>query len=392
MGKRLHAGIVGCSKFIGPQRLSAARGVLSPQIMVEHCVPGDTKNFEHNMPFARDELDFDEGNIYDSLATMLAKAGDDIGCVIINTPNWLHLPMCITAAAAGKHIICDKPLACSLAEADDIFKATRAAGVELCTTPTYCGHPANLEARHRIRGGGIADRLRGGRLTYDQAWLMKPQADMSPDEGSVQAEWRRDPSLAGEAGASGDLGFHLLAQLHFMTGLRITRGWSMRRWVVEGKESGKTEDQLLGQVELENGATITLETTQWVGGHTNDDAWELWFDKGESYGWSQREHEFLWHAVGGDRTYLSRASFGSPILKASRTVMPPLHSDGWHDADGRLMTSFAWKVLGRTPASIEHFHPDALFSRNIHAVIDALIASSNATPERQWVPVNWQRQ
>lgn len=385
MIRKLRLGIVGLSKFIGQHHLSAARSIISPRVEVDHCVPGRFEHFDVNKEVAL-TMGFEEDRIFSELGAMLELAGAELDGVIIATPNYAHVIHCMDVARAGKHVICDKPLARNAVEADAIVRVVQKAGVKSCITPTYCGHPPLLQARYFLHG---MDTVIGGRFTYDQRWLRKKQEQMGPNEGSAQAEWRRDPERSGKGGAVGDLISHLLFQIWFITGQKITAAWGDRRWVVEGLGSGKTEDQTLARIRLERGAEITLESVQYAGGHQNDNAWELWCKDGWAFGWSQREPEFLWLCQdGGPRTYLTRDDFTSPILGATRT-MPSLHNDGWHDADARFIWSVASQILGCLPAGIEPFHPTVLDGRNINAVIDAIIESSDAGTPRQWVEVSW---
>ncbi|PIR93171.1 hypothetical protein COT99_02145 [Candidatus Falkowbacteria bacterium CG10_big_fil_rev_8_21_14_0_10_43_10] len=386
---RLNVGFVGLiGGFIGQHRLAAVRSVITPGMFVNACVPGPKDKFDKFKPQA-EMMGFEPKRIYPTLAAML-NAEPDLDIVVVNTPNFLHEESCLAAAEAGKHIICDKPLAHTLESADQILAAIKQAGVYSCNTPTYTAHPPMLEARHRIRDAGIAHRIRGGRFAYYQDWLAQKQSDMTPNTGSVQAEWRRDPKKSGAGGSSGDLVSHIIHQIESMTGLKITKVCARRRWVVEGEISGFTEDEVVATLILENGAEIQVHSTQWTGGHKNDNQWELWLDKRISFGWNQRCPEILWTTgEDGVKRELNRGDFQSPLLGASQT-MPAFHDDGWIKADSRLAQSIGRQVGNCTPEDITPpFHPDFRIGRNVVAVIDAIIRSSNAETPGLFVDVNW---
>lgn len=386
----LSLGIFGLDGFIGRHHMSAAGSVISPKIIVEACVPGKEKDYEDNIQLCL-RMGFSKKSIYPTLEAMLASEHDILDGVIIASPNYLHAPQCIMVAEAGKHVICDKPLGTSAEDADAIVAAVEKTGVKSAVTTTYCGHPPMIEARERILKANRSYDIVGGRFVYDQRWLRMKLKDMKLENGLMQAEWRKYSSKSGKGGSVGDLVSHLIAQLIFMTGLKVVEVWASRRWVVEGEEGkadGMTDDQITCMLILENGAVITVESVQYAGGYQNDNEWALWMKDGWSYGWSQRTPEELWVTEGGPRIYLTRDDFQSPLLPATET-MPSRHGDGWHDADGRILTSFAWEVLDYLPDGAELFHPDVHVGRNINAVIDALVESADADPPRQLVKVDW---
>ena len=386
--KKLHGCIVGLSGFIGPHHLSAARSIISPRVEIDACVPGTSSNWPEKLALA-ESMGFETDRIYPDLATMLREEKESSRFVLIATPNKYHAVQSVAAVEAGYHLICDKPLGRDKDEADRICDAVEHAGAKSCVTATYCGHAALIQARSMLRSTPKNPRnLQGGRFLYDQAWLKSKQAEMVAAQGSKQSLWRRDANESGKGGAAGDTLSHLLFQLHFMTGLKITGVRASRRFVVEGQKVNNTDDQVTVQVIMENGALISLEATQYAGGHQNDNSWELWFEGGTAIGWSIRESEFLWYvADGGHRQVLTRDNFTSQSLAATRP-MPSLHIDGWHDANARLITSFAWDVLGEIPQGAQLFHPDVHLARNINAVIDAIITSADQGPWR-FVAVDW---
>ena len=388
MTRTLNGAIVGLSGFIGRHHLSAARSVISPRLNVDACVPGTVTDFESKRADAM-KMGFESERIYPTVEALISgeqMRSRILDFAIVASPNHVHAEHCIALAETGIHVICDKPLARTRQEADTIAAVIKATGVESCVTATYCGHRTMIEARQLNREPFArmnASNLVGGKFTYVQNWLQTPIRNMKMHEGKKQAHWRKNPATSGEGGATGDILSHLLFQLHFITGLKIVKVRARRRFVVEGAEAGMTDDEVIAEVELENGAVISMQAAQYAGGHQNDNSFELWYKDGATLDWDIRESEYLGFTDLGARQLRTRSDFSSLIL-ADTNSMPALHVDGWHNADARLMTSFAWKFLNEQNKVMKmpleypesYFHPDVLTGRNIAAVTDAVIESS----------------
>src|SRR5699024_8992252 len=131
--------------------------------------------------------------------------------VHVCTPNHLHAPLSLAALEAGKHVVCEKPLATDSATARTLVDAARAAGRIAVVPFVYRSHPTAREARARVASGAL------GRLTlahggYLQDWLLHPKEN----------NWRVDPALGGPTRAFGDIGSHWCDMLEFVTDDRIT--------------------------------------------------------------------------------------------------------------------------------------------------------------------------
>jgi predicted dehydrogenase len=139
---------------------------------------------------------------------------DDVNLVDICTPGDGHAQIAIAALQAGKHVLCEKPLANTVEEAEQMAATARVAaenGVWAMCGFTYRRTPALALARRLVEAGRIGT-VRQVRAQYLQDWLHEPDAPMT---------WRLDKSKAG-SGALGDLGAHLVDTAQWLTGLRIT--------------------------------------------------------------------------------------------------------------------------------------------------------------------------
>src|SRR5579859_1367784 len=123
----------------------------------------------------------------------------DIDVIDISTPGHLHHDQAVAAAAAGKHIICEKPLANTLPDAKDMLKAVQKAGVKHMLMHNYRKIPAVALVRRMIDEGRLGE-IYHYHGAYLQDWIMDPQFPLV---------WRLDKKLAG-AGALGDIGSHAI--------------------------------------------------------------------------------------------------------------------------------------------------------------------------------------
>jgi predicted dehydrogenase len=178
---------------------------------------------------------------YPNAAALLAAASVD--AVSICLPHALHVAATLEVAAAGKHVLCEKPIATSLADADRMIDACREAGVLLMIGHTHRFYPEHVVARRLLREGAI------GRLLFvnDVIW--------AGHEGDARRAWRSDPSLNG-GGIFMDNGIHAADRLRWFldsdiawVAARVGQG----RGVLDGEEHGTA---LLG---FANGVTATLQ-------------------------------------------------------------------------------------------------------------------------------------
>ncbi len=186
-------------------------------------------------------------------------------------PNNLHAEPCIAAAQAGKHILCEKPLARNAGEARTMRDAAQAAGVKHMVAFNYRFVPAIRQAYELIQSGKLG-RIYHFRAVYLQEWITDPQMPLI---------WRLNKGLAG-SGALGDLGAHIIDLGRFLVGepksvMAMTRTFIPERPLLDGSGMGKVEvdDAFEAIVEFENGAIGTLEASRFCPGRKNYEVLEL---------------------------------------------------------------------------------------------------------------------
>ena len=202
----------------------------------------------------------------------------DIDVVDICTPNNLHAEIAIQAAKAGKHIMCEKPLARTLEEAEAMCKAANEAGVINMVAFNYRRTPAVALAKKFIDEGRIGDVV-NFRGTYLQDWSADPDGPLS---------WRFQKSIAG-SGAIGDIGTHVVDMAHYLVG-PITEVSSIMKTYVQSRpiqDSGvdklgasdknsdaprgnvDVDDEVVSMLKFSSGAIGTLEATRNAWGRNN---------------------------------------------------------------------------------------------------------------------------
>jgi len=192
-------------------------------------------------------------------------------------PNDAHAEPCIAAAKAGKHILCEKPLARTAAEAKSMLDAVTKAGVKHQVAFNYRFVPAIRQAYDLIHAGKLG-RIYHFRAVYLQEWIM-------PHYGTPMI-WRLEKRTAG-SGALGDLGAHIIDLGRFLVGdmksvSAMTRTFITERPLAEGKGMGKVDvdDAFVAAVEFQNGAIGTLEASRFAAGRKNYQVMEINGEKG----------------------------------------------------------------------------------------------------------------
>jgi predicted dehydrogenase len=154
---------------------------------------------------------------YGSFAAMAkaeAARPDGIDAVAIVTPNHLHASVATAFLRAGIPVICDKPLATTVEDAEALVNLVAETGLPFIVTQTYTGYPMVREARALVAAGRIG-RVRHVQVEYLQDWLAKPVES----SGNKQAAWRTDPAQSGLGGCIADIGTHAFNLATFVTDL-----------------------------------------------------------------------------------------------------------------------------------------------------------------------------
>lgn len=216
----------------------------------------------------------------------------EIDIVDVATPNNWHPEMTIAAAEAGKHIICEKPLARNAAEARPMYEAVKKAGVVNAVAFNYRRTPAVPTAKKLIDEGAIGDIL-NFRGTYLQSWSADPNSPLS---------WRFRKSIAG-SGTLGDVGAHIVDIARYLAGEviavnSVAKTWIPERPVQQGaldqlaaaekitdakREPVDVDDEVMTFLKFENGAVGSIEATRNAYGRHNFLTFEVHGTAGSIY-------------------------------------------------------------------------------------------------------------
>jgi len=302
-----------------------------------------------------------------------AQHQDGADVVAILTPNHLHAPVATACLQHGLDVICEKPLAVSLAEADALVELSAAQQRLFTVTHTYAGYPAIRHARELVASGALGE-LRVVQVEYAQEWL----ATDLERTGHKQASWRTDPAQAGPAGALGDIGTHAFHLLGYVGGVPVEEVCAEVHTFVPGRQ---LDDHVQAMLRLQGGARGMLWASQVASGEHNALRLRLYGSRG-AIRFDQEKPDSLWFAPLGKPTQcLRRGAFSSPSAAAA-TRLPPGHPEGWYEALAQLYRDFAALWHARAEARVPP--PWALTTPQLHdgrqglAFIDAVLRSHSA--------------
>lgn len=301
-------------------------------------------------------------------ADLLAARPDVVHIV---TPNTTHARYALDALEAGRHVICEKPLATSVDDAQRLVDAAAAAGVVAAVPFIYRYHPMVREARARI-SRGEAGRVLSIQGAYLQDWLVSESDD----------DWRVDAALGGPSRAFADIGSHLCDLVEFVTGDRITRLAATRRTFVADRARTRavdTEDAAAVVVETAGGAIGTLLVSQMAPGRKNRLTIEI-AGSAESVAFDQEQPDSLWlgRRVGSELMLREAASLAPDAARLS--IVPPGHPMGYQDAFNAFVADVYAVVGGAEREGLPTF-VDGLRA----AVLTDAVLRSSASGE--WVDV-----
>lgn len=334
MKRKLRMGMVGggLTSFIGPVHRKAA-GIDGQIELVCGAFSIDPKESIETGK----SLYLDPGRVYNTYPEMFEKenklsADKRIDFVSVVTPNHVHYAPTKLALESGFHVVVEKPIAFSLAEAKSLQKLVAKSGLILALAHTYTGYPMVKEARQMVKSGKIG-KVRKVYVEYPQGWLSGPLEKT----GNMQASWRTDPKQSGMGGAIGDIGTHAANLAEYITGTNITEVCTMLNTVVTGR---MLDDDTSMLVKFENGATGVLLATQVAAGEENNLNIRIYGEKG-GIEWRQEEPNTLVVKWLDKPKEILRAGWKYLSDEAKGYIRtPPGHPEGYLEAFANIYRSF----------------------------------------------------
>jgi predicted dehydrogenase len=303
---------------------------------------------------------------YESFQAML----DDprVDAVHVTTPNHVHHEQAAAALRAGKHVVCEKPLATTSAESADLLHIAEQSGRVHAVNYNLRFYALVQHVRRLIAGGALGDvRLVSGH--YLQDWLLR--------EGDWN--WRVDAALGGELRAVGDIGTHWMDMTSFLLGRKITSVMAdMATFIARrnGKEV-KTDDAATILLRYEDGARGALTVSQMSAGRKNSLVFEI--DGAESaVAWNSERPDELWI---GHRGRPNEVLQRDPAAIGEEGGLPPGHVEGFAHTFKALYAAVYHAVAEGRPGE---GYPTFADGHDAMLVMEAVAQSSR---ERRWVDV-----
>ena len=329
-----------------------------------------------------------------------ALLGDpDVQVVHNATPNYLHYPVNAAAIAKGKHVISDKPLAMTAAEAKKLVDQATKAGIVHAVTFNYRGNPLVQQGRLAIARGDIGrPHFLVGQ--YLQDWLLK----------DTDYSWRLEPDKGGASSALGDIGSHWCDLAQHMSGLRITHVLGDITTVLPTRKkpagsreafaavdtnqkleevSIKVEDLASVLLRFDSGAKGSFSVGQVCAGHKNDLSLEICGSKA-SMRWLQEHQNELWLGYrDGPNQILQKDPSLLDAAAGAYAHLPGGHQEAWADAFANVMRDiYGFIAAGKKPGD-QHPPAFATFEDGYRAncIVEAILES--AGKGSVWTKVNY---
>jgi predicted dehydrogenase len=310
-------------------------------------------------------------------------ARDDVHLVDVCTPGDRHAEIAIAALRAGKHVLCEKPLANSVAQAQAMAQAAaqaRERGARSMVGFNYRRVPALALARRLVADGRIGE-LRHVRAAYLQDWLADPATPLT---------WRLQRERAG-SGALSDLGSHIVDIAEFLTGDRLTGVAGISRTFVterplpaaagQGTGAVTVDDAVVFVARFASGAAASFEATRCATGRKNALRIELNGDRGSIAFDLERLNELEVYESAGDDTAGFRRVLvtepGHPYLSA---WWPPGHILGWEH-------TFTHQVRDLVVAIAEGTDPEPSFDDGLRVQRILGAVADSADNQSRWTAV-----
>ncbi len=383
MAETLKAAVIGTG-FIGPVHVEALRRIGVEVVGILGSTPehGAARAAAMRLPRS-----------FDSLEDLLAYPGLD--AVHITTPNFLHKPMALQAIAAGKHVVCEKPLAMDAAEGKELLEAAQAAGIVHAVNFNLRFYAQCHQAKSLVDSGELGRvLLMHGR--YLQDWLLN----------ETDWNWRLEPGLGGDMRVVADIGSHWLDLMTFIGGKRLTEVCADFATLMETRKKPRkpvetfgsktldaddyedipiaTEDYASILLRYEDGVHGVCTVSQMSAGRKNHLAFEVDCAKA-SLAFNSENPEQLW--IGRrDRPselFLRDPALLSPAARGT-TDYPAGHAEGFPDTFKQLYKKvYAAIESGGPPEKPDYpTFADGVYSLQVG---EALLQSAR---ENRWVPIS----
>jgi len=316
-----------------------------------------------------EELYLDPARGYADYQTMirseLALPEDQrIDFVAICTPNQYHFPVAKAFLEAGFHVLCEKPLAMSSAEALELEALVRKNGKLFCLMHNYTGFPMVRQARQLIAEGKLGT-IRKVNVEYSLGWLAAPNA-------GKQAAWRVDPKQAGISGCMGDIGTHAQNLIEFVTGMPIREVSAELATFVPGRALDDDGSVLL---RFDGDARGVIFASEVATGEENNFILKIYGDKAALEWHEQDPENLIIRSNDAPIQILRRGWPGTGEAAAQNSRLPAGHPEGFIEAFANIYKMFAEAIRSGKPGDYPSVSDGVAEMR----FLEAIVANSNGT-------------
>jgi predicted dehydrogenase len=266
----------------------------------------------------------------------LRPADERMSLITIATPNYLHHAMALKLVRSGFHVVCEKPITTTAAEAAELASAVERHGTVFAVAHTYTGYPMVRQLRSMIAQGAIG-AVQKVHAQYYQGWL-NPVIHDSSKWSSV---WRLDPRMGGQSCCMGDIGIHAFNMIEYTTGLRVTEVLADVETLNPANSMDVDGSAFL---RFDNGSKGVLLASQIATGEENNFQIAVYGRRG-ALKWAQEQPGRLEYLREGEpvATFTAGSSYNAPEARAA-AKLPPGHPEGFIDAMGNIYRGVASRI------------------------------------------------
>lgn len=272
-----------------------------------------------------------------TMAREEAARPDGIEAVAIVTPNDQHAPAAQAFLEAGIHVICDKPVTTTLADAQRLRALAQASGRLFAVTYNYTGYPMVRHARRLVRDGALGE-IRLVQVEYVQDWLTEPLEAT----GQKQAAWRTDPGRSGAGGCVGDIGTHAFQLAGFVSGLQPVQLCAELSRFVPGRQLDDNAQVLL---RYDGGARGMLWASQVAPGHENGLRLRVYGSRAGLEWQQEHPNQLRFSPFGEAPRTVSRGTAAVGPDAARVTRLPSGHPEGYLEGFATVYSEIAQAIV-----------------------------------------------
>ena len=372
--RRIRLGMVGGGQgaFIGGVHRIAAR--IDDRY---ELVAGALSSDPHRASASAAELHIEPQRSYSDFRLMAqaeAARQDGIDVVSIVTPNHLHAGIATTFLDAGIHVVCDKPLTTTLADAMALVQRVRQSKCLFALTHNYSGYPMVRQAREMVAAGELGE-IRVLQAEYPQDWL----STSLESTGQKQASWRVDPAQAGAGGSVGDIGSHAEHLARFISGLELSEVSADLSTFVAGR---RLDDNAHVLLRYAGGARGMLWSSQVAPGNENSLRVRVYGSRAGLEFHQENPNQLWFTPLGQPPRLITRGGSGSGVAAGHATRIPSGHPEGYLEGFAQLYRDVAEQLHarweGRTPDPLACTVPTVEDGARGMKFIEAVVESSQA--------------